>query len=539
MYVYEALAQGLADHGVTVVFGLMGDGNLFMANHYSSLPETTYIASAHEAGAVMMANGYASVSSQIGVATVTHGPGLSNTLTPLIDSVRSRMPMVIIVGDTAEGDTHTLQNIDQEELVRPTGAGFQQVRGPETAMADLREALQRAAIERRPIVLNVPADYMWTEVEYRHDPIETMVESATTLDPESLDKALGVIVTATRPLVLAGRGAATPVARATVLRLADRLGAPVATTLKAKSLFLGEPESLDVFGTLSTNAALKFIGKSDCVIAIGASLNSFTTDKTSLLDGKTVVQCDYDPKAIGRNVRIDASLVGEASEVADVIVQYLDEAELSASTFRHDWIERSSELDPYDLPNPPTTLHGQLPFHQTVRSIDQLVPQDRVLVVDAGRFMFAGYKLLHVAEPKSLVHTCNFGSIGLGMGNAVGAAVAAGDRPTLLFCGDGGFMLGGLMEFTTAVQNELDVITVVLNDGSYGAEHVQYRHRGMDPTRTLFQWPELADVAVAMGGEGVTVRTPADLDTAKKAIANRTKPLLIDVKFDPDDIPSE
>ncbi|MFE5704140.1 thiamine pyrophosphate-binding protein [Rhodococcus koreensis] len=300
MQVYKALAQGLIDHGVETMFGLMGDGNLYLANHYASIPGATYIASAHEAGAVLMANGYASVSGEVGVATVTHGPGLANALPPVIDSVRSRMPIVLICGDTAEGDRNTLQDIAQRDLVLPTGAGFEQVRRPETAVQDLRKALWRATAERRPIVLNVPVDYMWKEVEYQHDPLPT-ADRITTLDPDAMDRAVGIVAAAERPIVLAGRGAATPSARAAICRLAERLGAPVATTLRGKSLFAADPGALGVFGTLSTSAALDQIGKSDCVIAFGASLNSWTTDSGALLDGKRVVQCDTDPQAIRRS----------------------------------------------------------------------------------------------------------------------------------------------------------------------------------------------------------------------------------------------
>ncbi|AII07777.1 thiamine pyrophosphate-binding protein [Rhodococcus opacus] len=538
MQVFKALAQGLIDHGVETLFGLMGDGNLYMANHYSSIPGATYIASAHEAGAVLMANGYASVSGEVGVATVTHGPGLANALPPLIDSVRSRMPMVLICGDTADGDRNTLQDIAQRELVLPTGAGFEHVQRPETAVQNLREALRRATAERRPIVLNVPADYMWKEVDYQHDPLKP-ADRNTTLDPDEMDQAVGIVAAAERPIVLAGRGAATPSARAAIRRLAERLGAPVATTLRGKSLFLTDPGALGVFGTLSTSAALDQIGKSDCVIAFGASLNSWTTDSGALLSGKRVVHCDTDPQAIARHIDVDAAVLGDAATIAHAIIGYLDEAEVPTRRFREDWIEKSADVEDYCIPTSPASLEGSIPFHETVRAIDRLIPEDRVVVVDAGRFMFAGYKLLHVPDPHSLVHTCNFGAIGLGMGNAIGAALAAQGRPVFLVCGDGGFMLGGITEFVSAVQNGIDLIVMVLNDSSYGAEHIQFRSRDMDPSRTLFQWPDLSALAIALGGEGVTMRVPDDLTTVEKAIVNRTRPLLIEVKLDPDDVPTE
>ena len=130
-----------------------------------------------------------------------------------------------------------------------------------------------------------------------------------------------------------------------------------------------------------------------------------------------------------------------------------------------------------------------------------------------------------------------FGAIGLGVPYAVGAAVGAKGRPALVVCGDGGFMLGGLAEFSTAVRHGLDLIVLLCNDSAYGAEHIQFRNKNMDPSLSMFVWPEFADVARALGGEGVTVRTTADLEVAEAAIRNRRGPLLIDLKCDPDHMP--
>src|SRR5262249_34911177 len=139
-----------------------------------------------------------------------------------------------------------------------------------------------------------------------------------------------------------------------------------------------------------------------------------------------------------------------------------------------------------------------------------------------------------VPEPRAYVHTVNFGSIGLGMGNAVGAALGVPGRPVLLVTGDGGFMLGGLAEFNSAVRHGLDLVVVVLNDNAYGAEHIQLRDKNMDPAIATMAWPELAPVATALGGQGYTARNLAELDTALDALKSRDRPVLIDVKLDPD-----
>ena len=124
----------------------------------------------NEAGGVLAANGYARTSGRLGVATVTHGPALTNTVTALVESVRDHTPLLLLAGDTAVVDRENLQNISQRDVVMPTGAGFEQVRAPETVAEDLARAIRRAVLERRPVVLNVPVEFQWQQVEYSPTP---------------------------------------------------------------------------------------------------------------------------------------------------------------------------------------------------------------------------------------------------------------------------------------------------------------------------------------------------------------------------------
>jgi thiamine pyrophosphate-dependent acetolactate synthase large subunit-like protein len=128
--------------------------------------------------------------------------------------------------------------------------------------------------------------------------------------------------------------------------------------------------------------------------------------------------------------------------------------------------------------------------------------------------------------------------MGLSMGTAVGAAIGSG-KPTLVATGDGGFMMGGLAEFTTAVRYGLDVVVLVFNDGAYGAEHVQLVQHDLDPGLTTFAWPELASVADALGGRGYTARSVNELRGVLAELASRDRPVLIDLKLDPMKVPAE
>jgi acetolactate synthase-1/2/3 large subunit len=537
MLFHEALAKGLVDHQITTVFGVLGDANLYAMDAFQRHCGGTFVSMSNEAGGVLAANGYARTSGRLGVATVTHGPALTNTVTALVESVRDHTPVLLIAGDTAVADRENFQNISQRDVVMPTGAGFEQVRTPGTLAEDLATAVRRAVLERRPVVLNVPVEFQWEQVEYESAPSRWLAAQAAMPDPAVMDRAVGVVASAKRPIILAGQGAATPGARKALLRLAGRIGAPVATTLRARDLFRGEPHNLGVFGSLADEVALDTIMKSDCVVAFGASLNKWTTAEGSLLDGKRVVHVDVARAGLARYSDVHVGVVGDATAVADSLVEWLDQAEVEPTGFA------SPELA-QRLATPPAANFPDLSTEATVDirvvlgRLESAFPRERTLVLDGGRFIFHAFRQLHVPEPSAYVHTVNFGSIGLGMGNAIGAAYGSPDRPVLLVTGDGGFMLGGLVEFSAAVRHELDLVVVVLNDGAYGAEHVQLRNKDMDPEITTMAWPDLGPVATSLGGQGWTVRTLADLDEALAAVDRRDRPMLIDVKLDPDAVPS-
>jgi thiamine pyrophosphate-dependent acetolactate synthase large subunit-like protein len=535
--VHAAIAKALIDNGVDTIFGVAGDANMFIVDSFVREFKGNYVAAANEAGATLMAIGYANASGKVGVVTVTHGPAVTNTLTALVEGVKGQTSLLLLCGDTAVEDKEHAQNIAQRDVILPTGAGFEQLRSPRTVSLDLATALRRAIFERRPIALNVPIDFQWEDVAY--EPVTFKLPEMRALVPASadLDDAVGIIATAKRPILLAGRGAMHAEARQALLRLAERTGALLATTLRAKDLFRGEAFNLGLFGTLSTPVAVDLIAQSDCIMAFGASLNKLTSDQGALLKGKRVVQCNLEAAEIGKHARPTAGLVGDPGLVADAIIRWLDEAEVVASGFRSDEIERrikaySPAADGKDLSTATT-----IDMRKALMRLDAAVPPDRVFVTDGGRFTMEPWRLVGVRDPRLFLYPINFGSIGLGMSVAIGASFAAPGKPVFHVTGDGGFMLGGLAEFNTAVRHKVDLIVVVCNDGSYGAEHFQFRMRQMDPGLSLFNWPEFASVATALGGHGITVRTSEDLERAAQAIKDRDRPLLIDLKCDPDRMP--
>ena len=533
--VFEALARALAEADVGPLFGVTGDANVYLIDCFVRRHGGTFVAAANENGAALMALGYASVSGRTGMATVTHGPALTNTLTALAEGVKAGTPMVLLCGDTAYGDRENLQKIAQRDLILATGAGFEQMNSAATAVADLGRAIRRAGAERRPVAFNFPVDIMRAPVDGEFAPMLTELAMPSAVPGGSdLDQAIGIIAAAKRPIVLAGRDAIDDVARAALLRLAVRIEAPLATTLRAKDLFRGEDYNLGIMGTLSTPAATDAIMKSDCILAFGAALNFHTTSGGGFVEGRRVVQVASQPSGIGRGHTPDIGLVGGVVETVERIIYWLDEAEIAPSGFRRELPARGLDAQP---PARPDAGAERLDYVDVIARLDAILPADRVLVTDAGRHMVKAMQYLAVEHPRLYVQTASFGSIGLGMAQAIGAAAAEPDRPVVLTIGDGGFMLGGLTEFNTAVRHRMDLIVVLCNDNCYGAEYALLRDKQMDPAISLFDWPDFAPIADALGGRGVTVRTVADLENVREAIARLDRPLLIEIKLDPAHMP--
>lgn len=535
---HEAIARAVWENGAHTMFGLIGDGNLFFVDSYIRQCGGKYVGSAHEVGSLFMALGHAYMTGKAGVCTITHGPALTNVMTALVQGVKASLPVVVLCADTAVREKWHQQSVNQRELVAASGAGFEQIRAADTIAEDVATAFRRAVMERRPVVLNMPVEFQWQEVAFSPVIHKMYDRRAVVEEGPDVDDAVGIIASAKRPLILAGRGACSPEARSALLKLARRLDAPVATTLRAKDLFRGEANNLGLFGSLSTPAALEVIMASDCIIAFGASMTRFTTLRGDLLKGKRLVQINEDVNAVAARCMPDAAMVGDPAKLAELTLRLLDEAEIPPSQFFDAEMQSMLRVAATTQDWEDLSREETIDIRCALGAINEAVPRDRTFVTDVGRFVIESWCRIDVTDPAAFLPTHEFGCIGTGLPHAIGAAVAHSERPTLLLIGDGGFMLGGLQELHTAIRENLDLIIVLCNDGGYGAEHIQFRDRKLPPELSLIAWPDFVAVARAMGARGTTVRNKGDLPGAMAAIRERSGPVLIEIKLNPDDIPS-
>ena len=537
MFVHEVMAREVAATGTDTMFGLIGDANLFMVNSFTERQHGTYVSAVHEASAVMMAHGYACRAGRLGVATVTQGPGLTNTATALTEAVRSGTPLLLITGDTAPNNKLNQQTLEQEPFVRSTGAGYILVERPEDAASAVRIAAGRALAESRPYVLNCPTEYQWHVVEAETDDDDGDPwpgrEERPLVPEEVIEEAVGVIASARRPLVLAGRGVVGKEQRQAILAFAERIGAPIVTTLRARNLYSAAEGCVGVCGTVSTEPGVLAIGESDCIVAFGASLNTWTTVRNSLIQGKNVVHVDTNKARFRPEVPVTTAVAGDAATVAQQLIEMLDAAEVPPSGFRNRVTANVSQSDlVFDMP-----LGGKVTLAGVLSAVNRALPNRRTVVYDGGRFQGEAFKHIWSADYRSEVLTTDFGAVGLGMGAAIGAASVAPGEPTVLVTGDGGFMMNGLAELHSAIRAGLPLIVVICNDGSYGAEYDQFVNKGVRPDLSLFQWPDFAEVARSLGAEGLTIESVSDVAAAVAACDSPARPVVIDVRITPGDIP--
>ena len=531
MKAYKILAEALVEQGAHTMFGVMGDANMQIIAHYKDVAGGRYLGATHEAGAIEMADGFHRISGEIGFATATHGPGFTNTLTALTEAGRNRSQLVVITGDTPPERTWT-QALDIGAAVAPTGAGYERVYRLDSIEADLARAIQRATIERRPVVLNFPYALMQQETDpHPIKPSPPLVQLPPRPDDSAYERALDLIAGADRPLVLAGRGAARSNAREEIIAFADALGAPLSTSLLGRDLFAGHPLNLGIVGSLGHSIALDAIGQADVIIAFGAGLNRYTTDRGDLFKGKRVLQVDTSAENVGIFLRVDELLLGDAKEVAATLTGYLKEAEFEPSGWAQRFAPRLAEWTP-ESEFDDKSANGAVDVRSAVIALDRVLPKDRIVVSDVGRFLVAAWRYLSVEWPLRFTHTSTFGSIGLGLGTALGAAVADPSRLTVGIMGDGGFMMSGL-ELSTAARYKLPILVVVVNDGAYGAEYTKLKNHGEDPKHSLVEWPELGPLAEAMGARTLTVRSLEDFGRVPALIDGLEGPAFVDVRLDP------
>jgi thiamine pyrophosphate-dependent acetolactate synthase large subunit-like protein len=533
MKVSDALAHAFVKEGVTTVFGLMGNGNMYWWHALDQHPDVAIYETRHEGTALTMAEGWARATGQPGICTVTQGPGLSQLATALIVAARARVPMVVFAGDTALDDPHGVQQFDQARFAEATEAGFVPIWKASEAEEAVRSAFYRARVESRPIVLNAPMDVQAEEYDGdidEYQPSSTLLPGRQRIQPDAelLRETARVIGESKKPVIVVGQGAAASDAGEAVTRLAERIGALLATTLPMKG-WLGESEyHVGVSGLYATKTAIELFANADLVIGVGASLNHYTTEHGYIFPNARYAHIDVKPSIVmGTGKRADYYVQGDAKLTVETLDQQLAgqnvrntgfrTAETRAMLAEYDPDPREFELDP-----------GTVDPRQVASILDEVLPPDVGVVHGTGHC--SGITAIFMRKPRKLTWTVNtFGCIGQAVPTAIGAAVSLKGAPLAVLDGDASTLMH-MQELETAARLGVKLLIAVFNDEALGAEYQKLVSKKMDARAAAIPTPDLGAVARAFGCRGQQACT---LDAVKAGVQEFMAgegPMLLDIR---------
>ncbi len=530
------IAADLARYGARRCFGLLGTAN-FKVSHALVQSGVELISARHECNAASMADAYAKATGELTLVSVHSGPGLTNALTGIGEAAKSRTPLVVLAGDVPNGAVKNNFYIEQADMVRAVGAVPERLHTVGSARDDTLRAVTRALRDRQTVVLSMPLDVQHALLPTNQPPLALPPAAGRMYpDPRDVARLADALSQAKRPIILGGRGAVIADAEATLVALADSVGALLATSVCGHGLFAGNPWSVGISGGFSSPVADELISESDFILAFGASLTQWTTKKGKLIaPGAVVAQVDIDVPKLGYQMPVEIAVHADAKATAEVVLEELVRRGIQSAGRRSNAMrERIRSGDNHHYPWPDQSSKTFIDPRTLSKAVDAILPADRVVASDSGHFCGWVPRYLRVPNARASCLSHSFQSVGLGLPSAIGLALANPGKLAVLGTGDGGFLMS-IADLETAIRLGLRLCILVYNDASYAAEVHYFRRQGLSVDIVQFPDTDFAAIARGHGARGVTVRALADLEPVKAWVAEGAPGVcVIDAKINPE-----
>lgn len=544
--VAELLIEALADHGVTQVWGVVGDALNPVTDAIRREDRIEWVGVRHEEVGAFAAGAQAQLTGRLGVCMGTVGPGSIHLLNGLYDAKKSHAPVLAICGQVPREEIGTdfFQEVDNDTLFSDVAVFTATVSSPDQLPGLVEQAGNAALQERGVAVLTLPGDVGGLDLP-AHTPVPRFVTERPPATPshESLAEAAAAVNAAGAVTLLVGQGARD--ARAEVLELAERLSAPMVLTLKGKEgLEADNTYEVGQSGLLGNHASAVAFDGCDLLLMVGTDFPY----KEFYPKGKTVVQLDASGTHIGRRTPVDHPVVGDARLGLQALLPMLeprpDRRHLDKARSSYDaWRERQQAfLDPgFDrkpkgllrrkVDNPDSRIRPEL----LAAMVDRHAADDAVFTTDTGMATTWLSRFVRMTGTRRLLGSFNLGSMANAMPQALGAQGLDRERQVVAFCGDGGLsMLMG--DLITAVSHDLPVKLVVFDNGRLGMVKLEMEQVGLPEFGTVLHNPDFARVAEAVGMRGIRVEDPHDVEEAVREAMAHPGPVLLDVLTNPDEI---
>ena len=516
----EALIESLRVNGVRHVFGIPSTHTLEIYRALGTATDITHITTTHEQGAAFMADGYARATGRPGVCLVTAGPGVTNAATAIAEAYSDSVPVLCITAhnvseDIGLGRGHSHELRSQERVLEGITDETRLILSPDQVSQAVTDAFERFRNGRpRPVCLAIPVDIQEAPTSV---PIPVApAEDTQPPDRDAMERASDLLNSAETPAIVAGGGVQG--ASEELLALAERLDAPIATTLNGKGVVpSGHPlgASLVIYRSVA-----RFLEECDVVLAVGTELSpaDFWTGPLRLA-GK-LVQIDIDSDQIGRNHAVDTAVVGDAGTALTMMLGSVTGSRLRAGASRAAHARDVAEKEALVMGGP------YLPW---IRALRTAMPAESSLALDVAMVAgFGAYPFYDLPGPRTWMNPSGLGTLGYALPAAIGAKIARPERAVAALVGDGGFMFT-MSELMVAVQHRLALPVVIWNDRAFGEIRRLMRERGFEPLGTDLHVPDLATLAAAYGAAWVRADEPDDLVSAVRTGLAADGPTLVEV----------
>jgi thiamine pyrophosphate-dependent acetolactate synthase large subunit-like protein len=499
-----AVVETLAAHGVDMVFGIPGAHNLEIYRHLRRL-RMRVVTTRHEQGAGYAADGYARVTGRPGVVVTIGGPGLTNVMTAAATAYAESLPMLIISpgvprGHEGRGSGLVHETKDSRGAMDRLIRWSRRVDSAEEASAAIAEAFASFEAGRpRPVHVEIPLDVLG-EAWCGSPSLAVLRRPAAPL-LQAVRMAADLLSAAERPLIVAGGGAVG--AAGLLIRLAERIAAPVATTVNGKGV-LPERHPLSLGASVRLQALQAEARRADLLFIVGSELGDSDLWRGSIDTSGTVIRCDVDPEQLDKNCPADVHLLSDASDCLTGLLDRLpvkarqgEEAAARAATVRAACLVQARS----DAGN----------LEEVNQAMRCALSENAVLVGDSSQVTYYGSVHFFLVEgPRRLLYMPGYCTLGYGLPAAIGAKLADPAREVAVLVGDGAFMFS-MQELSTAVELRLALPVVVILNGGYGEIRDQMISRGIPPTGVDLHMPDLPALARAMGARGFHAASADDL----------------------------
>ena len=529
----EIVIECLKEQGVDTVFGYPGGTILNVYDAlYKHSSEINHILTSHEQGAAHAADGYARATGKVGVCMATSGPGATNLVTGIATAYMDSIPMVAITANVAVPllGRDSFQEIDIAGVTMPITKHNYIVKDVTKLAQTIRDAF-RIAKEGRPgpVLVDITKDVTAAETEYTPEKPWPVERSTEYIRDEDLDQAIEMINHSKKPFVFVGGGAVTSGASAELMEFVKKVHAPVADSLMGKGAFDGTDELYaGMLGMHGTKAANLGVTHCDLLITIGARFSDRVTGNTSrFAKNAKIIQIDVDPAEINKNVMVDCSIIGDVKEVLKRLNTRVEDHDHS------EWLKSVHDITvKHPLKYAPDGLTG--PF--VVEEIYRVTRGEAIITTDVGQHQMWAAQSYRYKNPRTFLSSGGLGTMGYGVGAAIGAKMGQPDKTVINIAGDGCFRMN-MNEIATAARYNIPIIQVVINNHVLGMVR-QWQTLFYDKRYSqtiLNDQVDFVKVAEALGAVGIRVTKKQEMGPAlEKAIA-LGRPVVIDCMIDCDD----